>query len=328
MEARMNRYQKVIAILDDAVGGPSAQVGFHGAFWRNKTRDAFVAHVQFGQQLIVLNDPERSALLRALKGEDPFNDSPFPRMPVGNPRVPADDIGFIEAWISDGCPEDETRPETIAVDETAGSPATDEACNTYWRAFDDWSLVHRTPEVDAAVGRFFGVVGRWLDMATGQGSEADWQAALEDGETQAAIALLAARQAETVTTHFGNPVPLLTLLDCYDRFGGDRLPEDASRPSEPHHNMNGPRMWFFWSAFADACLRLDLEPTFWRGHLRAILLGMLNDGIFRGRFTVVGFEPTESGREAMTAHVRALGPDNLVAEAAQRYRESRLAPVA
>jgi hypothetical protein len=325
----MNRYERVIEILDNAVGGPAAQVGFHGAFWRNKTRDEFVAHVQFGQRLVVLNDPASSALVRALKGEDPFDGNPFGRMPSGgNPPVPAEEIAFIEEWISDGSPEDEAPSEIIAVDEVAGAAASDEACNTYWREFDQWSLVDRTPEVDAAIGRFFGIVRRWLDLATGQGREADWDAAIQEAETHTAIALLAARQAETVTSNFGNPVPLLTMLDCYDRFGGNRLPPDPLRPSEPLHNMNGAIMWFFWSAFADACLRLEIEPTFWRGHLRAILLGMLNDGVFRGRFTVAGFEPTESGRQAMNAHVRALEVDNLVAEAVQRYRESGLAAVA
>ena len=239
-----------------------------------------------------------------------------------------EEVAFIEAWITDGCPEEKEPSEAIAVDETAGAPAADEACNAYWRAFDEWSLVNCTPEVDAAIGTFFGIVRRWLDMATSQGSEADWDAAVQNIDLRAAIALLAARQAETVTSHFGNPVPLLTLLDCYDRFGGYRLPEDPLRPSEPRHNMNAATMWFFWSAFGDACLRLEIERTFWRGHLRAILLGMLNDGVFRGRFTVTGFEATEGARQAMNDHVRALEPDNLVAEAAQRYRELGLAAVA
>jgi L-Lysine epsilon oxidase N-terminal/L-lysine epsilon oxidase C-terminal domain len=322
----MNRYLKVISILDQAVGGPSAQVGFHGAFWRNRTRDEFVAHIQFGQQLIVLNDPASSALVRALKAEDPFDGSPFGRMPSGgNPPVPADEIAFIEQWIADGCPEDDLPEEGIGVDATAGMPATDEVCNTYWREFDRWSLFDRTPEVDAAIGSFFGVVPQWLDWAARRGSEADWDAAIQAADTQAAITLLATRQAETVTEHFGNPVPLLTLLDCYDRFGGNRLAPDPERPSEPRHNMNAAIMWFFWSAFADACLRLQIEPTFWRGNLRAILVGMLNDGVFRGRFSVSGFPAGEAARAAISAHVQALAPGDLVAEAARRYRESGLA---
>jgi hypothetical protein len=324
----MNRYQKVISILDGAVGGPAAPVGFHGPFWRNRTRDAFVAHVQFGQQLIVLNDPASSALIRAFKGDAPFDGAPFGRMPSGgNPPVPADQIAFIEQWISDGCPEDELPEEGIQVDVAAGAPASDEFCTTYWREFDRWSLFDRTPEVDAAIGRFLfgGVVQHWMEWAAARASEANWTAAIEEPDTRAAITLLATRQAETVTGHFGNPVPLLTLLDCYDRFGSDRLPPDPLRPTEPRHNMNGASMWFIWSAFADACLRLQIEPVFWRGHLRAILLGMLNDGVFRGRFAVSGFAATDAGRAAMSDHVQALPDGDLVAEAVRRFRESGLA---
>ena len=322
----MNRYERVIEILDTAVGGPSATVGFHGAFWRNKTRDEFVAHIQFGQRLIILNDPGSSALVRALKGEDPFDGSSFMRMPSGgNPPVPADEVTVIEEWISDGCPAEDEPPEAISVGEATGAPASGEACNAYWREFDDWSLLNRSPEVDAAIGRFFGIVRLWLDVAIGHGRDPDWVAAIQDAESRMAIALLAARQAETVTSHFGNPVSLLTVLDCYERFGSNRLPDDLLRPSEPRHNMNGSSMWFFWSAFADACQRLEIEGTFWRGHLRAILLGMLSDGVFRGRFTVEGFDATELGRQAMTAHVRELAAENLVTEAQRRYRESGLA---
>jgi hypothetical protein len=39
----MNRFEQVLHILDSAVSGPSAPVGFHGAFWRGLTRNQFVA---------------------------------------------------------------------------------------------------------------------------------------------------------------------------------------------------------------------------------------------------------------------------------------------
>jgi hypothetical protein len=51
-------------------------------------------------------------------------------------------------------------------------------------------------------------------------------------------------------------------------------------------------MWFNWVAFGDACLQLGFEPQIWQAHLRAILLGLFNDGVFRGRFTVTRFPAT------------------------------------
>jgi hypothetical protein len=30
----MDRYKRVIEILDNAIGGPNLNIGIHGAFWR------------------------------------------------------------------------------------------------------------------------------------------------------------------------------------------------------------------------------------------------------------------------------------------------------
>ncbi|WP_254509736.1 hypothetical protein [Anatilimnocola floriformis] len=57
---------------------------------------------------------------------------------------------------------------------------------------------------------------------------------------------------------------------------------------------------------------------------RAVLLGMMNDGIFRGRFTVQGFAATAADKLAMREHVRNLAPGQLPAELARRYSESGL----
>ena len=68
----MNRFEKVIQILDNAVGGPTAPVSFHGAFWRGVTRNDFVAKPIFGLPLITVGDGAGSNLVKALKGETPF----------------------------------------------------------------------------------------------------------------------------------------------------------------------------------------------------------------------------------------------------------------
>lgn len=127
----MNRFEHVIQILDDAIGGPDASIGAHGTFWRGLTRDQFVAKKVFTLPLIVVGQGASSNLVLALKGETPFgNDLPspppdarFPRMPFGLPPVAAEDIAFIERWIDEGCLED-ALPST---GDTAGTTANAEA---------------------------------------------------------------------------------------------------------------------------------------------------------------------------------------------------------
>ena len=108
------RFERVLEILDESIGGPDAVIGVHGAFWRGMTRDEFVAYEFRGLKLIELNDGPASNIVRAFKGEAPFGaDLPVPpvgarfsRMPAGFDPVPDSDIRFIEQWIDDGCPED------------------------------------------------------------------------------------------------------------------------------------------------------------------------------------------------------------------------------
>jgi hypothetical protein len=37
----MTRYERVVEILDNAIGGPAANIGAHGLFWRGLMRDQF-----------------------------------------------------------------------------------------------------------------------------------------------------------------------------------------------------------------------------------------------------------------------------------------------
>ena len=117
----MTRFERVIHILDQAVGGPSVNIGVHRAFWRGITRDDFVAKTVFGLALVTPSDGRGSNLVKALKGESPFGidlpdppaDAQFSRMPAGLPPVPDSDIALIQTWIDDGCPD---GPETPALD--------------------------------------------------------------------------------------------------------------------------------------------------------------------------------------------------------------------
>ncbi|HSH59598.1 MAG TPA: YCF48-related protein [Acidimicrobiales bacterium] len=114
----MDRYQKVLDILDSAIGGPGVNIGIHRAFWRGLSRDELVAKKVFGLDVFTVGQGADSNLVKALRGEAPFgSDLPnppagaqFSRMPAGLPPVPAADIAFIEQWVDDGCPAGETEP--------------------------------------------------------------------------------------------------------------------------------------------------------------------------------------------------------------------------
>jgi photosystem II stability/assembly factor-like uncharacterized protein len=114
----MTRYERVMQILDEAIGGPNTNIGVHGAFWRGLTRDQFVTKEIFNRDLVVVGNGAASNLVKALKGEAPFGadlpDPPpgaqFSRMPAGLSPVSGADIVFIQTWIDDGCPEDPFTP--------------------------------------------------------------------------------------------------------------------------------------------------------------------------------------------------------------------------
>ncbi|MBY5560562.1 YCF48-related protein [Rhizobium leguminosarum] len=136
----MNRFQRVIEILDGAVGGPGTPVGFHGAFWRNITRDAFVARQVFGLQLITVGDGVGSNLVKALKGQAPFGadlpdaspDATFSRMPSGLQSVPPLEIAFIETWINDGCPGDEIQTVGAPTWHKTNAPVSSSRTDDIW----------------------------------------------------------------------------------------------------------------------------------------------------------------------------------------------------
>ncbi|GAA5149311.1 hypothetical protein GCM10023321_12970 [Pseudonocardia eucalypti] len=135
----MNRFQRVLEILDGAVGGPGAPVGFHGAFWRGTTRDEFVTTTVFGNDLVVVGDGAGSNLVRALKGQAPFGadlpepppDATFNRMPSGREPVPAEAIAEIERWIDDGCPDSDV-PSVAPTWHTTNAPIASSRTDDIW----------------------------------------------------------------------------------------------------------------------------------------------------------------------------------------------------
>lgn len=101
----------VVRYLDDSVGGANESVGAHDAFWRNTSRDEFVALTIFGVDLVTLGDGSGSGLVKSLKGEEPFGRdtgnpaAPFRLMPSGLPPMPEDRIKEISEWIDEDYPE-------------------------------------------------------------------------------------------------------------------------------------------------------------------------------------------------------------------------------
>ena len=94
--------------------------------------------------------------------------------------------------------------------------------------------------------------------------------------------------------------------------------------------MDSAIMWFNWSAFVDAAVRTSQSAPasgpsgdFWRAMARAVLVGLLNDGVFRpSRFTVVGFTADDAGRGAIRTHAGSLAASALPADFTRRFRDS------
>ena len=99
-------FNDVKQILENAVDRDD--IGQHGNFWRT-TLDEFKKLVLFRgtpqeKQVLVVGDGKASNLIKALRGQAPFDGEYAPRMPDGYPPVPDDKIDQIEQWIDAGCP--------------------------------------------------------------------------------------------------------------------------------------------------------------------------------------------------------------------------------
>lgn len=162
----MTRYERIQQMLDEAIGGASAQIGSHGAFWRGKTRDQFVALVVRNRQLLIVGNGANSNLVKALKGEVPFGadlENPPPgatlsRMPEGLDPILPENIAFIQQWIDDGCPEDPFVPAVASFDwrptnAPVASSRTDDIWfldpKIGWAVNSNGSIVHTTDGFDS-----------------------------------------------------------------------------------------------------------------------------------------------------------------------------------
>lgn len=106
-KAEGTRYPDIQKILDEAVEGQ--EIGAHGAFWRELTRDQFVEKKVFGCPIIFQENGTfnglRSPLVQILRDpiECPANRE-RPQMPVGFPPVAPEKVQTISEWIDAQCP--------------------------------------------------------------------------------------------------------------------------------------------------------------------------------------------------------------------------------
>jgi photosystem II stability/assembly factor-like uncharacterized protein len=173
----MNRYERVVQILDESIGGLDVGIAAHGTFWRGVTRDEFVAKKVFNRSVVVVGDGSASNLVKALKGEVPFGedlDNPppgatIPRMPFGFPAVSDEHTRFIQQWIDEGCPEDPLPPEQGLTWRPTNAPVA--------TRYDDIWFV--TPELGWAVNSN----GQILKTVTGGATwEQQFNASPDEGE--------------------------------------------------------------------------------------------------------------------------------------------------
>lgn len=312
-----NSFSRIKIFLDESIEGKN--IGAHNAFWRGMSRDDFVAYKVFGfTELVNVGDGAGSNLVKALRGDG------FQQMPRGFPPLPDERIAFIEEWINSGAPSE--LSEMVTISDSSGSGLDPVRHNHYWREFDNWAAFNRPEGIQEAIGLSFQLAAVWADFVRGNVDEQTLLDKIDEPVVTAAIKLLATRQMQTIEAHYGNPVPLRNLLQGYALFGRGvahgGLPEDPLRAGDPHQ-MNGEQMWFNWAAMADACLRLSIQPTFWQGHIRAILLGLMNDGLIRGRFPIDGFSAADADvSRKMEDHVLAIPASQLADELATRFKRT------
>ncbi len=325
-------YEAVRRILDLAVNGEN--FGGHGPFWRGMTRDEFVKFTVFGKKLVSVGNSDTSNIIMALSGLAPFGQdikTPgafYRRMPAGRPPVSDEDIEYIKTWINEGCPELDTDNSAISniIDITPHD--TFELHNSYWRDFDDWAMFNATERVQNAIFRDFAPkIGYWVELVKNNIQLSEWEIEINKAPVIRALKILSELQINTLRKYYGDPVNEDSILESYAMFEAGKLPQDTLRPIDPDHNMNGEGQWSMWLAFADACYRTQTDNQFWAKHSRAILLGMMCDGVIRKRFTVVGFEDTNpTVITNMKDYVAQIHDDQLWDELRRRIFESGVYP--
>ncbi len=131
-------------------------------------------------------------------------------MPFGYPTVPDDRILELRNWIAAGCPETIASPPTLINSAAGGALADPTPHNTFFRDFDNWAMFMADPQTIDDINAYFTAADQYFAFATDPVAEPDWVTALLNADVVAAVQRLEQRQRETVMSHYGSPVPLLT----------------------------------------------------------------------------------------------------------------------
>lgn len=278
----MTRYERVQQILDESIGGPTAQIGVHGAFWRGKTRDEFVALVVRNRQLLVGGDGAGSNLLKALKGETPFGadlENPptgatLSRMPAGFDPVSPESIAFIQKWIDEGCPEDPFIPATPVMswrptNAPIASSRTDDIWfldpKVGWAVNSDGTIIHTTDGFNSHEVQFqdippIGIDPIYFRCLAFAAPTRGWAGTLTAGKT-----LFETKDGTTWTQVTNLPSPALSAVcgmyavnDQVVYASGTNYP---NRPPRMMKTTDGGQTWTAWSMKPWADLLIDCYFT-------------------------------------------------------------------
>lgn len=333
----MTSFTQVKIILDRLVRGE--EIRMHGAFWRGKTRDEFVALDVFGLPIVTVGDPAGSNLVKALRGLSPFGrdlqprpvGARFNRMPSRRPPATEEDIVLIERWIEAGCPEGPpaARPRVAA----SSSVAADDALHVrFWREFDDFFLFKASDETGGHVSGFMGIsVPIWQDHALKGSSLSLWTDHIAKPAARGRIDYILHHHIRLLEALYGSPAPATAVFESLWRFGGNLLPDDPDSSGPVRHTMNSPSDWFNWSPFLDAILRIDGANAKRLLIARAWHVGLVADGLLRtdadrpptDRIRITDFKASDPNlHDAVIArYANAPAPD-LLAEFIRRIKES------
>jgi hypothetical protein len=332
----MKRFEAVRQILQEAVLGKN--IGVHGNFWNNRTLPDFINKPVRGKIPIVPGDPDNSNLVKALEGRPPFDGSELDRMPIQDERgfriVPPERIAIIRQWITDGCPDDDLAgsipplppvgANALNLNRSSGAGVALQAVNhiDFWLALDEWSLEPNSAAL-AAVEAYQPITPLYRNFLKNPAGENAWRQAVAAQSN--GIKLLSNGQLRLVRQFYGDPINIELLCDSFELFGRDELPQDPRHGDDPHHTMDGRRQWVVWASFVDAATQLNAEAATWLQVSRAILVGLLNDGLFRpNRFTVTGFTQDDAGKATIHQLGTGLSDADVPQELLARIRESGL----
>jgi len=128
-ERQATRFARVCEILEVAAEDGRPYHSGSGRFWK-LPRAEFIQSSVYGLKVVETegnNRGARSNLVKALKGEAPFDGTDFGRMPLGRPALAPADIDFIQKWIDDGCPK--SRSVLLRNAQAAFAPRSSGAAN-------------------------------------------------------------------------------------------------------------------------------------------------------------------------------------------------------